>query len=227
MTARLRSSERAKFYRKSLILCNRCRGLRISFPQVESVGMAADSATANARATPENGDERRYVRGNRVPSPPMYSETFSQFKKQLGQLDKWLGMAADYAKSKNFDPDVFPTLRLAPDQFPLARQVQIACDTVKAVRGLPHRQAGAAAGRQRENHRGASGASAVDHHAAGRTYGERLRRRCHARREPASLERRMDDGRRLFPRAHDPERLFPPHDGIRDPASQRRARRQA
>lgn len=44
----------------------------------------------------------------------MYNETFAQFKKHLGQLDKWLA-AADYAKSKNFDPDVFPTLRLAPD----------------------------------------------------------------------------------------------------------------
>jgi hypothetical protein len=61
----------------------------------------------------------------------MYTETFAQFKKHLGQLDKWLGAAADYAKSKNFDPDVFPTLRLAPDQFALERQVQIACDTVK------------------------------------------------------------------------------------------------
>ena len=61
----------------------------------------------------------------------MYTETFSQFKKQLGQLDKWLGTAAEYAKSKNFDPDVFPTLRLAADQFPLSRQVQICCDTVK------------------------------------------------------------------------------------------------
>jgi hypothetical protein len=61
----------------------------------------------------------------------MYTETFNQFKKQLGQLDKWLGTASEYAKSKNFDPNVFPTLRLAPDQFPLTRQVQIACDTVK------------------------------------------------------------------------------------------------
>src|SRR5687767_4689524 len=61
----------------------------------------------------------------------MYIETFSQFRKQLGQLEKWLVMAMEYAKSKNFDPNVFPTLRLAPDQFPLTRQVQIACDTVK------------------------------------------------------------------------------------------------
>ena len=61
----------------------------------------------------------------------MYILIFGQFKKQLGQLDKWLSTAAEYAKSRNFDPVVFPTLRLAPDQFPLARQVQIACDTVK------------------------------------------------------------------------------------------------
>jgi hypothetical protein len=66
----------------------------------------------------------------------MYTQTFAQFKKQLGQLDKWLGTATDYAKSKNFDPDVFVTLRLAPDQFPLARQVQIACDTVKLGAGF-------------------------------------------------------------------------------------------
>ena len=61
----------------------------------------------------------------------MYIKIFAQFKKQLGQLDKWLVTASEYAKSRNFDPNVFVTLRLAPDQFPLARQVQIACDTVK------------------------------------------------------------------------------------------------
>ena len=61
----------------------------------------------------------------------MYLETFIQFKKQLVQLDKWLVTASEYAKSRNFDPGVFLTLRLAPDQFPLTRQVQIACDTVK------------------------------------------------------------------------------------------------
>ncbi len=61
----------------------------------------------------------------------MIIKTFSQFKKQLGQLDKLLVTAAEYAKSKSFDPDVFLVLRLAPDQFALARQVQTACDTVK------------------------------------------------------------------------------------------------
>lgn len=61
----------------------------------------------------------------------MYTEMFAQMKKQLGQLDKWLGTAGEYAKSKGFDPNVFVGLRLAPDQFPLARQVQICCDSAK------------------------------------------------------------------------------------------------
>jgi uncharacterized protein len=61
----------------------------------------------------------------------MYTEIFSQMNKQLGQLDKWLGTAAEHAKAKAFDPNVFAGLRLAPDQFPLARQVQICCDTAK------------------------------------------------------------------------------------------------
>ena len=61
----------------------------------------------------------------------MYYEMFSQKKKMLGQLDKWLDAAAAYAKAKSFDPNVVLGLRLAPDQFAFARQVQAACDTAK------------------------------------------------------------------------------------------------
>jgi uncharacterized protein len=61
----------------------------------------------------------------------MYYAIFSQMKKQLGQLDKWLDTAAADAKAKSFDPNVFLGLRLAPDQFAFARQVQTACDTAK------------------------------------------------------------------------------------------------
>jgi hypothetical protein len=61
----------------------------------------------------------------------MYIQTFAQMKKQLGQLDKWLGVAAEYAGSKSFDPNVLTGMRLAPDMFPLARQVQICCDSAK------------------------------------------------------------------------------------------------
>jgi uncharacterized protein len=61
----------------------------------------------------------------------MYSETFRQMKKMLGQLDKWLETAAAFAQAKAFDPNIFLGLRLAPDQFAFARQVQSACDTAK------------------------------------------------------------------------------------------------
>jgi hypothetical protein len=61
----------------------------------------------------------------------MYYETLRQFKKQLGQLDKWLEAAHAFAQEKSFDPDLFLGFRLSPDQFAFARQVQTACDTAK------------------------------------------------------------------------------------------------
>jgi hypothetical protein len=63
----------------------------------------------------------------------MYLEAIGQMKKQLGQLDKWLELAANHAKAKSFDPSLFLGFRLAPDQFAFARQVQITCDTAKLV----------------------------------------------------------------------------------------------
>jgi hypothetical protein len=63
----------------------------------------------------------------------MYFELIGQMKKMLGQLDKWLEVAGAFAASKKFDPVVFASLRLAPDQFAFARQVQNACDTAKLV----------------------------------------------------------------------------------------------
>jgi hypothetical protein len=61
----------------------------------------------------------------------MYYETFRQMKKMLGNMDKWLDLAAAHAKAKSFDPNLFLELRLSPDQFAFARQVQTACDTPK------------------------------------------------------------------------------------------------
>ncbi len=61
----------------------------------------------------------------------MYFEMFQQMKKMLGQFDRWFELAEAHAKAKSFDPNVYLGLRLAPDQFALARQVQIACDTAK------------------------------------------------------------------------------------------------
>jgi uncharacterized protein len=61
----------------------------------------------------------------------MYYELFRQFHKSLGQLEKWLDAAAAFARDRSFDPNVFVGLRLAPDQFTFARQVQATCDTAK------------------------------------------------------------------------------------------------
>jgi hypothetical protein len=61
----------------------------------------------------------------------MYYETFGQMKKSLGQLDKWLEAAEAFAQKRGFDSKVFASLRLAPDQFAFARQVQATCDTAK------------------------------------------------------------------------------------------------
>jgi hypothetical protein len=61
----------------------------------------------------------------------MYTEIIAQMVKQLRQLDGWLEKAIEYAKSRTFEPDNFLGLRLAPDQFAFARQVQVACDAVR------------------------------------------------------------------------------------------------
>jgi hypothetical protein len=61
----------------------------------------------------------------------MYYELFSQMKKTLGQLSTWLDKAEVFAKEKSFDANLLLSFRLAPDQLPFVKQVQIACDTAK------------------------------------------------------------------------------------------------
>lgn len=61
----------------------------------------------------------------------MYHAWFAQASKQLTQLTTWFDHAVTHAKAKSFDPNLFLAFRLAPDQFALSRQVQIACDTAK------------------------------------------------------------------------------------------------
>ncbi|WP_394833187.1 DUF1993 domain-containing protein [Pendulispora rubella] len=61
----------------------------------------------------------------------LYEATVPQFKKMLSNLDRWLQAAVAHAETKKFDPNTLVTARLAPDQFPLARQVQAACDQAK------------------------------------------------------------------------------------------------
>jgi hypothetical protein len=61
----------------------------------------------------------------------MYQASIPVLIRSLGVLSKILDKAAAHAEAKKIDPSVFITDRLAPDMFPLSRQVQIACDAAK------------------------------------------------------------------------------------------------
>jgi hypothetical protein len=60
-----------------------------------------------------------------------YHAQLTQMTKLLKALDGWLEKAEGYAKSKSFDPAVLLHARLAPDMYPLTRQIQAVCDGVK------------------------------------------------------------------------------------------------
>src|SRR5271154_7459503 len=51
--------------------------------------------------------------------------------RQLYNLSALLQKAEAHAMAKKIDPEVFINARLAPDMFPLSRQIQIATDVVK------------------------------------------------------------------------------------------------
>jgi hypothetical protein len=61
----------------------------------------------------------------------VYEAAIAQPKKMLENLDRWLEAGVAFAKKKSFDPNVLLSARLAPDQYPLVRQVQSACDSAK------------------------------------------------------------------------------------------------
>jgi uncharacterized protein len=51
--------------------------------------------------------------------------------KMLRNIQSWLEKAKTHAAERKFDADTLLQARLAPDQFPLVRQVQSACDSAK------------------------------------------------------------------------------------------------
>jgi hypothetical protein len=54
-----------------------------------------------------------------------------EMKKLLGGCSVWLDKAAAHATAKKFDANTLVHARLAPDMFPLSRQIQSACDQAK------------------------------------------------------------------------------------------------
>ena len=61
----------------------------------------------------------------------MYQASVPVFIRMLGNLSAILDKGVAFAGVKRIDPSVLINARLAPDMFALARQVQIATDTVK------------------------------------------------------------------------------------------------
>jgi len=60
-------------------------------------------------------------------------KTVLEIKKLLGNLETCLDKGVAYAATKKFEPSVLLQSRLAPDMFPLVRQVQFTCDQAKWV----------------------------------------------------------------------------------------------
>ncbi len=61
----------------------------------------------------------------------MHSASVPVFVHMLGNLSACLDKAQAHAETRKFDPNLYLTLRLAPDMLPFVTQVQIACDTAK------------------------------------------------------------------------------------------------
>lgn len=61
----------------------------------------------------------------------VYDITTGQFIRSLGALQGLLTKAAQFADQKRINVEVLLASRLAPDQFPLSRQIQMVCDNAK------------------------------------------------------------------------------------------------
>ena len=72
-------------------------------------------------------------------SSAMYTHSVPVLKQMLSALQAILKQASEYATAKSIEPDALLQARLAPDMFPLVKQVQIACDF---SRGITARLAG-------------------------------------------------------------------------------------
>lgn len=61
----------------------------------------------------------------------MYQASIPVFVHMLGNLSAILDKASAHAEAKKIDPSIYINARLAPDMYPLSRQIQIATDMAK------------------------------------------------------------------------------------------------
>lgn len=65
---------------------------------------------------------------------PMYEVPIPHFIRMLGNLSSIIDKAKTHAETKNIEEPVFINARLAPDMYPLSRQMQITADMAKLCR---------------------------------------------------------------------------------------------
>ena len=65
----------------------------------------------------------------------MYAASAPRFVHMLNNLTALLDKAQAHVDAKKLDPSALTTFRLFPDMYPLARQIQIACDVSKGAVG--------------------------------------------------------------------------------------------
>jgi hypothetical protein len=71
----------------------------------------------------------------------MYQASIPGFVKTLNNLTAILDKAERYVTERKIDPEVLLTWRIAPDMFPLTRQIQLTSDFARArLRGWPARK---------------------------------------------------------------------------------------
>ena len=65
----------------------------------------------------------------------LFDTSVPVFRQMLGALSAVLAKAQTQAEARKIDPAALLQARLAPDMFPLLRQVRVACDFAKSVAG--------------------------------------------------------------------------------------------
>jgi len=61
----------------------------------------------------------------------LYKASVPPLQKMLTNIGRWLDAASHHATEKGYDVNVLVHARLAPDQYPLVKQVQSCCDSAK------------------------------------------------------------------------------------------------
>lgn len=65
----------------------------------------------------------------------IYDLTVPQLVRTLGNLDRWIGLAAAHVDANQLSVEKILNARLAPDQYGFVRQVQVATDNGKFIPG--------------------------------------------------------------------------------------------